>query len=165
MSRSGQTVQHDGEAQQFTNEALRVFVDFHNADTQGRIRLNCVGTVEDLSAHNIDLQVGQQLTLYSEDLEVDGTIEYSESEHLWVAVIDWDEIREVEETNPVEKQLFNLVEKFESILELLKADVLPVLNSEQTVKRHELEKLLDEAKRDLNDVRGLLNSQNLSKAN
>lgn len=24
----------------------RVFADFHNADVQGRLRLNCIGTIE-----------------------------------------------------------------------------------------------------------------------
>lgn len=52
----------------------RVFVDFHNADSQGRLRLNCLGTVEDLSTQKLELQSGQQLTLYSEDLEVDGIV-------------------------------------------------------------------------------------------
>ena len=73
----------------------RVFADFHNADPKGRLRLNCVGTVEDLACQKISLQDGQLLVLYSEDLEVDGVVQYSEEENLWVAVIDWDAIREV----------------------------------------------------------------------
>jgi len=50
----------------------RVFADFHNADTQGRLRLNCIGTVEDLARQGASLRDSQWLTLYSEDLEVDG---------------------------------------------------------------------------------------------
>ncbi len=73
----------------------RVFADFHNADAQGRLRLNCVGTIEDLARQRIALRNGQSLVLYSEDLEVDGVVLYSEEENLWVAVIDWDAIREV----------------------------------------------------------------------
>lgn len=72
----------------------RVFADFHNADAQGRLRLNCIGTVEDLAKQQISLEEGQLLTLYSEDLEVDGVVRYSEEEKMWVAVIDWDAIRE-----------------------------------------------------------------------
>ncbi len=72
----------------------RVFVDFHNADARGRLRLNCVGTVEDLARQQISLRDGQPLVLYSEDLEVDDIVQYSEEENLWVAVIDWDAIRE-----------------------------------------------------------------------
>ncbi len=75
----------------------RIFADFHNADEQGRLRLNCVGTIEDLSHQNIKLQKGQLLTLYSEELEVDGAVQYSEEESLWVAVIDWKLFRQVDD--------------------------------------------------------------------
>ena len=75
-------------------DKLRVFADFHNADVQGRLRLNCIGTVEDLARQQISLQDGQILTLYSEDLEVDGLVQYSTEENLWVAVIDWNAIRQ-----------------------------------------------------------------------
>ncbi len=75
----------------------RIFADFHNADEQGRLRLNCVGTIEDLSRQNIKLQNGKLLTLYSEELEVDGAVQYSEEESLWVAVIDWKQIRQVDD--------------------------------------------------------------------
>jgi hypothetical protein len=85
-------------------DKLRVFADFHNADIRGRLRLNCTGTIEDLARQKIWLQNGQTLILYSEDLEVDGLVEYSTEENLWVAVIDWDKIRQqdevlVEQTN------------------------------------------------------------------
>lgn len=77
-------------------EKLRVFADFHNADVEGRLRLNCIGTMEDLAHQQISLQDGQVLTLYSEELEVDGVVQYSTEENLWVAVIDWNAIRERE---------------------------------------------------------------------
>lgn len=79
----------------------RIFADFHNADPQRRLRLNCVGTIEDLSRKQTELQNGQLLTLYSEDLEVDGVVQYSETEKLWVAVIDWNQIRAIEECEEV----------------------------------------------------------------
>ena len=75
----------------------RVFADFHNADAQGRLRLNCVGTVEDLARQQITLREGQLLTLYSEDLEVDGVVHYSTEENVWVAAIDWNAIRHQED--------------------------------------------------------------------
>ena len=74
----------------------RIFADFHNADTAGQLRLNCIGTIEDLAHQQIELQVGQLLTLYSEELEADGAVQYSESEKVWVARINWDQIRVVE---------------------------------------------------------------------
>jgi hypothetical protein len=136
-------------AQHNSGDQQRVFVDFHNADAQGRPRLNCIGTIEDLSVQKIELESGQQLTLYSEDLEVDGIVEYSDSEHLWVVVINWDEIRQIQEVNPVQKRLFDVVEKLGSMLELLEADTQVSSDGDQDSTHHKLEKLLDEVKRDL----------------
>ena len=75
----------------------KIYADFHNTDEQGRLRLNCVGTIEDLDRQRIELHNGQTLTLCSEDLEADGLIQYSEDDRIWVAVNDWDAIRELQE--------------------------------------------------------------------
>ncbi len=77
-------------------DRLRVFADFHNADEQGRLRLNCIGTVEDLARQQITLRESQWLTLYSEDVEVEGQVEYSTEENVWVALIAWEAIRRQE---------------------------------------------------------------------
>jgi len=78
--------------------APKVYADFHNADPQGRVRLNCIGTAEDLSRTGIELREGMTLTLYSDDegangqldeLLADGIVSFSEAEHCWVATIDW----------------------------------------------------------------------------
>jgi hypothetical protein len=74
----------------------KVFADFHNADTGDRLRLNCIGTIKDLAQQQIVLREGVCLTLYSEELEVEGVVEYSTDEHLWVAAIDWHAIRDIE---------------------------------------------------------------------
>lgn len=73
----------------------KVFADFHNADRQGRLRLNCIGTIEDLAQQQIVLRDGVCLTLYSEELEVEGIVEYSTDEHLWVAIIGWRAIKNI----------------------------------------------------------------------
>jgi hypothetical protein len=75
----------------------RIFVDFHNADKQGRLRLNCIGTIEDLAHQHAELTDGQRLILYGEDLEADAVVQFSEEEKVWVAIIDWNQIRQVEE--------------------------------------------------------------------
>jgi hypothetical protein len=76
----------------------KVYVDFHNADPQGRIRLNCIGTAEALSQQQVELREGLVLALYSDDLDardqldellVDGVVSFSDEEHCWVAAIDW----------------------------------------------------------------------------
>ena len=74
----------------------RVYADFHNADAKGRLRLNCDGTIEDLACQKITLRESQHIVLYNEELEVDGIVKYSNEEKLWVAVIDWNAIREIE---------------------------------------------------------------------
>lgn len=74
----------------------RIFVDFHNADEKGRLRLNCIGTIEDLNRQQIELKNGQHLTLYSEELEADGVVQFSNEEKIWVASIYWEQIRELE---------------------------------------------------------------------
>jgi hypothetical protein len=73
----------------------KVFVDLHNADRRGRLRLNCIGTIEDLAQQQIVLRDGMCLTLYSEELEMEGVVEYSTDEHLWVAAIDWHVIKDI----------------------------------------------------------------------
>ncbi len=77
----------------------RVFADFYNADSQGRLRLNCIGTIEDLSRQGTKLIDGEKLSVYSEELEADAVVTYSDEEKIWVAAIDWDKIREVAEVS------------------------------------------------------------------
>lgn len=71
-----------------------VYADFHNADDQGRLRLNCVGTVRDLAEKRMTLTEGLPITLSDDDLEAEGVVHFAEAERVWVAVIDWDKIRQ-----------------------------------------------------------------------
>lgn len=84
----------------------KIYADFHNADTNGRLRLNCVGSMEDLARQGITLHDGMTLTLYSDDLDakgqpdellVDGVVSFSNEEHCWVAAIDWSAIQHASE--------------------------------------------------------------------
>ena len=79
-----------------------VYADFHNADAHGRLRLNCAGTLEDLALQKVELREGLMVTLYADDLDdagrldelrVDGIVSFSGEEQLWVATIDWSEVR------------------------------------------------------------------------
>ena len=79
-----------------TPEPPRVYADFHNGDRQGRLRLNCAATTEDLQRAKLELTEGMQLTLYSEDVECLGTVTFSREENMWVAIIDWNAIKNVE---------------------------------------------------------------------
>ena len=71
-----------------------VYADFNNADPRGRLRLNGIGTVEDLSRQGIQLRDGLQLTLHDEELEADGEAHFSAEEKVWVATIDWRLVRQ-----------------------------------------------------------------------
>ncbi|MEO3704113.1 hypothetical protein [Trichormus azollae] len=44
---------------------MRVFADINNADEEGHLRLNSIGTIDDLVNENIELQDGKVMTLYS----------------------------------------------------------------------------------------------------
>ena len=85
----------------------KIFHDFQNADAQGRLRLTLNGTMEDLSQQKVELREGLCLRFYADDVDdhgeldellVDGVATYSEAEHCWVAVIDWEAIRHASET-------------------------------------------------------------------
>ena len=87
----------------------RVYADLNNADPEGRLRLNCIGTIRDLARQQVRLLPGVVLTLYTDDtdaagqpddLQVTGVVEYSEQEQCWVARIDWSAIRHVSELRP-----------------------------------------------------------------
>jgi hypothetical protein len=82
----------------------KIYADFHNADSEGRVRLNCVGTIEDLAQQQVELREGLLVTLYADDLDgagkldellVDGVVSFSMNEQCWVATIDWSAIHHV----------------------------------------------------------------------
>jgi hypothetical protein len=78
-----------------------LYADFNNADPWGRLRLNCVGTIQDLARQGVRLQEGLQMLLYDDELEAEGEVHYSLEERLWAAVIDWNSVRRKEKAlNP-----------------------------------------------------------------
>lgn len=72
-----------------------IYADFHNADRDGRLRLSCKGTFEDLERTGLVLSEGMRLNLSDDELAVEGVVQFSVEERLWVAVIDWDAICDV----------------------------------------------------------------------
>jgi hypothetical protein len=72
-----------------------LYADFNNADSLGRLRLNCVGTVEDLSRQGIRLREGLHVLLHDEELEADGETQFSPEERIWVATINWEKVRQI----------------------------------------------------------------------
>ena len=73
------------------------FADFHNADAEGRVRFELHRDYGgSRTSKKSCLRNGQSLIIYSEELEVEGVVHYSQKENLWTAVIDWNAIQEVE---------------------------------------------------------------------
>lgn len=68
----------------------RIFVDFNNADEEGRIRLIVAGAIGDFKAQGIILVEGLELILDDhQEFRVKGIVEFSKSENIWVGRIDW----------------------------------------------------------------------------
>ena len=73
----------------------RIEVDFNNCDQEGRVRLNTVGAIQSLNESQIALQNGLGVELISGDFwPITGVVEYSDSERMWVARFDIDELRD-----------------------------------------------------------------------
>jgi hypothetical protein len=71
----------------------RVWVDLNNSDAKGNVRLNCIGTVDDLSRQGIVPREGLRLLLYCLELETEGVVCRSE-EGIWAANVNWDKVRD-----------------------------------------------------------------------
>lgn len=76
-----------------------VYADLNNADAAGRVRLNTVGTVEDLCRQQLVLTEGLRLTLYTDDgeaadgLRINAIVTKSAEDSAWVAIVDWTAIQ------------------------------------------------------------------------
>jgi hypothetical protein len=134
----------DNNQQRLVVNKLRVFADFNN----GYLRLNCIGTIDDLASQKIELEDGQALTFYSEDLEVDGIVEYSLLENIWVAVIDWNNIRQTEEIKVSERKFIEFLEKTHTFEILDKLGNIGNPDNKSLIQ-NELKDLLDGMKDDL----------------
>ncbi len=72
-------------------ELNKIFADFNNTDVKRRIRLNSYGTLNDLKSKNIKLEPGLKILLDDDDgLSVEGIVQFSEDEKIWVAEIHWE---------------------------------------------------------------------------
>jgi hypothetical protein len=73
---------------------IKVFADFNNADSKGRIRLTTAGTLNDLKRMNIKLESGIEILLDDDEgLVASGIVLFSDEENIWVAKINWDELK------------------------------------------------------------------------
>jgi transcription antitermination factor NusG len=79
-------------------------VDFNNCDREGRVRLNTIGAIQSLNESKVTLRNGLEVELTSGDFfPTKGTVEYSDSEHIWVARFDIKDLRDREIESPSER--------------------------------------------------------------
>jgi hypothetical protein len=71
-----------------------IFVDFNNTDREMRVRLNTFGALSDIKSKGIKLRDGLELLLDDrQEFKVKGIVEFSSSENIWVAKVDWDDMK------------------------------------------------------------------------
>lgn len=52
-----------------------LYADFNNADSKGRVRLNCHGTLEDIHSKSVELREGLKVHLSDGELAVKGVVQ------------------------------------------------------------------------------------------
>jgi hypothetical protein len=63
--------------------AKMIFADFNNFDSDGYIRLNCVGTIRDLELADMQLHAGLHLVVSNGDLRAEIEVMRSPSGDIW----------------------------------------------------------------------------------
>ena len=89
----------------------RIYADFQNLDDQNRIRLDSIGTREDLDRSGLDLREGLRISLYTDDADdegnpddllAEGTVEFNAEEQCWVVAVDWNRLTHASEVRPAQ---------------------------------------------------------------
>ncbi len=74
----------------YQKKHYKIFADFNNADTSGRVRLNTIGSLNDI--HKLGDNFKENIYVLLDDLDrlqIFGRVKYSDEEKIWVAEIDW----------------------------------------------------------------------------
>ena len=80
------------------NTKPRIYGDFQNVDDSRRIRLSVTGSQEDIERLNLTLKDGMEIEVTdTHSLSADGIVRFSDSENIWVAEIDWEKLRYLDE--------------------------------------------------------------------
>ncbi|MGI8467176.1 MAG: hypothetical protein ACR2N3_01865 [Pyrinomonadaceae bacterium] len=99
-------------------ETRFIYADFMKNDFENRLVLTCLGTFRDLAKYDITLRDGMKLSFYNEDedelgnkdnLVVQGIVKYDKIHERWIAIINWDKIKNVSKLSIEEKEEFGLI--------------------------------------------------------
>jgi hypothetical protein len=72
---------------------IKIFADFNNTDSKRRIRLNTIGTLNDLRNKGVILKPGLKILLDDDEgIVAPATILFSNDENIWIAEIDWNKL-------------------------------------------------------------------------
>jgi len=71
----------------------RIYADFNNADSKGRLRLITEGSLSDIKRQNLKMEEGMLVVVYDDELSASAEVTFSEEEKIWVAKIDWAQIK------------------------------------------------------------------------
>jgi hypothetical protein len=80
----------------------RIYVDFQKTDDEGRLRLVCVGTRNDIAQQGVVLREGLQVLFYCDDvddqenpddLEVMGKVTFDSAQNEWLGIYDPSQFR------------------------------------------------------------------------
>ncbi|MCW3108004.1 MAG: cell division protein [Segetibacter sp.] len=74
----------------YQKEHYKIFADFNNTDTFGRVRLNTNGSLQDI--HKLGDYFKENIYVLLDDeegLQIFGHVKYSAEETIWVAEVDW----------------------------------------------------------------------------
>lgn len=74
------------------NSSAVIRVDLHNADSEGFVRLNTVGAIEDLSRYRVILSEGLEIRVTDGEILLVGTVHKPGSEGQWRVEVDWKEV-------------------------------------------------------------------------
>lgn len=69
-----------------------IHVDFHNADTEGYVRLNTAGAINDLSRLGVSLSSGLQLCASDGEIMMVGVVREPGPEGVWRLQVDWKQV-------------------------------------------------------------------------
>ncbi len=83
----------------------RIWVDFNNKDEDNNVRLNCLGTIEQIESEAIPMVEGQKVVVFCDDdyeeiMEVEGILKQVITpppfqQKIWIAVVNWDTFKRV----------------------------------------------------------------------
>lgn len=73
-------------------DAGPIHVDFQNADTEGYVRLNTSGAVNDIARFGVRLSEGLRLRISDGEIETSGVVQVPGPEGVWRLEVDWKDI-------------------------------------------------------------------------